>query len=163
TAQARCEFEGPPADAGTTGGRGRSTAIRSRSTSRRIGSWHRFRVRPAGDVGGAGDFSEAVRPCPTTTCVFAFRRQAGAGIIAVLPPARRGRDATAGGLSTTLPRTSTRPHVSAPNLHVRGLAIVTAGVFILSFDALLVRLAGATPADFGFWRGMFICMSLLTL
>src|SRR5690606_4431358 len=94
---------------------------------------------------------------------FAFRRQAGAGIIAVLPPARRGRDATAGGLSTTLPGTSTRPHVSAPNLHVRGLAIVTAGVFILSFDALLVRLAGATPADFGFWRGMLICVSLLTL
>ncbi len=53
--------------------------------------------------------------------------------------------------------------MSAPSLHVRGLAIVTAGVFILSFDALLVRLAGATPADFGFWRGMFICMSLLTL
>jgi drug/metabolite transporter (DMT)-like permease len=53
--------------------------------------------------------------------------------------------------------------VSPPSLHARGLAIVTLGVLILSFDALLVRLAGTTAINVVFWRGLFIFLALLAL
>lgn len=45
-------------------------------------------------------------------------------------------------------------------LHSRGLMIVTLGVFILSFDALLVRLASTPAANVVFWRGMFTFLAL---
>jgi drug/metabolite transporter (DMT)-like permease len=48
----------------------------------------------------------------------------------------------------------------AHNLHARGLAIVVLGVFILSFDAVLVRLAETSAVNVAFWRGMFIFLSL---
>lgn len=42
----------------------------------------------------------------------------------------------------------------------RGLTLALAGIVVLSFDALLVRLADAPPADVAFWRGAFIAVSL---
>lgn len=41
------------------------------------------------------------------------------------------------------------------------MLIVTAGVFVLSFDALLVRLAQTSAWNVVFWRGMFIALSLV--
>lgn len=46
------------------------------------------------------------------------------------------------------------------NPHARGLAIVTAGVVILSFDALLVRMAHTSAFNVVFWRGLFIFVAL---
>ncbi len=40
----------------------------------------------------------------------------------------------------------------------RGLAVL--GVFILSFDALLVRLVDSSPANVLFWRGLLVFISL---
>lgn len=44
--------------------------------------------------------------------------------------------------------------------HARGLLLVTAAMIVLSFDALLVRLAAVPAADVLFWRGLFIAVSL---
>ena len=44
--------------------------------------------------------------------------------------------------------------------HRTGVAIVVGGVLVLSFDALLIRLAGATAWDVAFWRGAFMALSL---
>ena len=44
--------------------------------------------------------------------------------------------------------------------HRRGMAVAAAGVFVLSFDALLVRLAAADAWDVVFWRAWLICLSL---
>lgn len=44
--------------------------------------------------------------------------------------------------------------------HRQGTILAAVGVTILSFDALLVRLAATTPADVLFWRGLFIAVSL---
>ena len=44
--------------------------------------------------------------------------------------------------------------------HGRGLVLVSTAMVVLSFDALLVRLAGVPTADVLFWRGMFIALSL---
>lgn len=44
--------------------------------------------------------------------------------------------------------------------HRRGAALAAIGVTVLSFDALLVRLAATTAADVLFWRGLFIALSL---
>lgn len=44
--------------------------------------------------------------------------------------------------------------------HRRGMALAAAGVFVLSFDALLVRMAAADAWDVVFWRAWFICLSL---
>lgn len=40
--------------------------------------------------------------------------------------------------------------------HIKGLLIVAIGVFSLSFDALLVRLAETSTWNIVFWRGIFI-------
>jgi len=40
------------------------------------------------------------------------------------------------------------------------MTLAAAGVFVLSFDALLVRLAGVSPATIVFWRGLFMALSL---
>ena len=44
--------------------------------------------------------------------------------------------------------------------HSRGMLVAAAGVFVLSFDALLVRLAAADAWDVVFWRAWLICASL---
>lgn len=44
--------------------------------------------------------------------------------------------------------------------HRRGTALAAAGVLVLSFDALLVRLAVADSATIVFWRGLFMALSL---
>ncbi len=49
------------------------------------------------------------------------------------------------------------------NLHARGLVIVTVGVVILSFDALLVRMAATSAFNVVFWRGLFIFLSVGTI
>lgn len=45
--------------------------------------------------------------------------------------------------------------------HRQGITIAGIGVFVLSFDALLVRLAGTDPFNVAFWRGALVCLSLL--
>lgn len=50
--------------------------------------------------------------------------------------------------------------VTEPAASRHGPWLAVAGVFVLSFDALLVRLADAAPADVAFWRGGFIALSL---
>ncbi len=44
-----------------------------------------------------------------------------------------------------------------------GLALAVTGVFILSFDALLIRLANEGGLDVSFWRGAFIFISTGTI
>ena len=44
--------------------------------------------------------------------------------------------------------------------HRRGTLLAATGVTVLSFDALLVRLVQASPADVIFWRGLFIALSV---
>ncbi|WP_432695346.1 DMT family transporter [Marinobacterium sp. YM272] len=44
-----------------------------------------------------------------------------------------------------------------------GLMLAIAGVFVLSFDALLIRLADTTGADVAFWRGALILLSAGTI
>jgi len=44
--------------------------------------------------------------------------------------------------------------------HLRGVATVVAGVVIISFDALLVRLAGVDGWNVSFWRGLFMGVSM---
>lgn len=50
---------------------------------------------------------------------------------------------------------------SSPKL--RGTLLVTAGVLIISFDALLVRLAAVDGWNVSFWRGTFMALSMLPL
>jgi len=45
--------------------------------------------------------------------------------------------------------------------HMRGVATVVAGVALISFDALLVRLAGVDGWNVSFWRGLFMALSML--
>jgi drug/metabolite transporter (DMT)-like permease len=47
--------------------------------------------------------------------------------------------------------------------HARGVLIAATGVFVLSFDALLIRLADAPIADVVFWRGWLIAASMSAL
>lgn len=47
--------------------------------------------------------------------------------------------------------------------HRTGIIIVVCGVLVLSFDALLIRLAGAAAWDVIFWRGAFMALSLFLL
>ena len=47
--------------------------------------------------------------------------------------------------------------------HNRGVIIVVCGVLILSFDALLIRLAAAAAWDIVFWRGILMALSLFLL
>ncbi|WP_108125090.1 DMT family transporter [Saccharospirillum mangrovi] len=46
--------------------------------------------------------------------------------------------------------------------HRQGVLVATLGVLVLSFDALLVRLVGASPYDIGFWRGALVFVSMTT-
>lgn len=43
--------------------------------------------------------------------------------------------------------------------HTRGLLIALGGVLLVSFDALMVRLAAAPHWDIVFWRGWLICLT----
>jgi drug/metabolite transporter (DMT)-like permease len=45
--------------------------------------------------------------------------------------------------------------------HRTGIALAGFGVLVLSFDALLVRLADTGPANVAFWRGLLVCVSLV--
>lgn len=45
--------------------------------------------------------------------------------------------------------------------HLRGVLTVVAGVVIISFDALLVRLAGVDGWNVSFWRGLFMGLTML--
>jgi len=45
--------------------------------------------------------------------------------------------------------------------HAKGVVIALGGVFALSFDAVLIRLAGAPIADIIFWRGWLIALAML--
>ncbi len=47
--------------------------------------------------------------------------------------------------------------------HQKGVFIAASGVFILSFDAMLIRLADATSWDVAFWRGWLLCATFTTL
>ena len=49
------------------------------------------------------------------------------------------------------------------NQSVKGMLFASAGVFMLSFDALLVRLSGTSASNVAFWRGTFICLALCVL
>lgn len=44
--------------------------------------------------------------------------------------------------------------------HVRGILVVVAGVLLISFDVLLVRLAGVDGWNISFWRGLFMALAL---
>lgn len=51
--------------------------------------------------------------------------------------------------------------MSLPKLdHRQGIWIAALGVLVLSFDALLVRLAATDPMNIAFWRGALICVSV---
>jgi drug/metabolite transporter (DMT)-like permease len=45
----------------------------------------------------------------------------------------------------------------------RGILLVSVGVLIISFDALLVRLAAVDGWNVAFWRGLFMALSMLPL
>ncbi len=49
------------------------------------------------------------------------------------------------------------------NPHSTGLLIAAGGVIVLSFDALLVRLADSDPWTVSFWRGLLISLSMAIL
>ncbi|MEH6824930.1 MAG: DMT family transporter [Motiliproteus sp.] len=49
---------------------------------------------------------------------------------------------------------------SANAEHRQGIVLAASGVLVLSFDALLVRLAGVDPWTVVFWRGMLMALSL---
>lgn len=49
------------------------------------------------------------------------------------------------------------------NDHARGMLIAATGVLVLSFDALLIRLADSSAWNVVFWRGWFTCLATLLL
>ncbi len=50
-----------------------------------------------------------------------------------------------------------------PNTHLRGSLYAFTGVLVLSFDALLVRLADAPSMTIIFWRGLFVGLSMTAI
>ncbi|RCX33593.1 DMT family transporter [Thioalbus denitrificans] len=50
--------------------------------------------------------------------------------------------------------------VDSHALHRRGLLVVGVGVLVISFDALLIRLAAAGAWEVAFWRGALMALSL---
>lgn len=54
-------------------------------------------------------------------------------------------------------------HLLTENLRLRGIFTVVAGVILISFDALLVRLAAVDGWNVSFWRGLFMALALLML
>lgn len=55
------------------------------------------------------------------------------------------------------------PRLAPKSNHLKGLLIVLAGVVLVSFDALLVRLTGVSGWNVGFWRGAFTVLSILVV
>ena len=53
------------------------------------------------------------------------------------------------------------PHSAAHPTLQKGIVTVATGVLILSFDALLIRLAAADAWDVIFWRGSLMTLSLI--
>ncbi len=53
--------------------------------------------------------------------------------------------------------------LSYENFNIRGIATAVAGVVLISFDALLVRLAAVDGWNVSFWRGLFMALALLVL
>lgn len=52
--------------------------------------------------------------------------------------------------------------IAAPLVnHRQGISLAATGVVVLSFDALLVRLADTSAANVAFWRGTLMCASVL--
>lgn len=49
------------------------------------------------------------------------------------------------------------------SLKLKGILLVASGVLIISFDALLVRLAAVDGWNVAFWRGLFMALSMLPL
>jgi len=55
---------------------------------------------------------------------------------------------------------------SSPSLitnHRLGIQLAAIGVLVLSFDALLIRLANADPWDVTFWRGLLTALSMFAI
>ncbi|MGD8710848.1 MAG: hypothetical protein PVF40_10700, partial [Ectothiorhodospiraceae bacterium] len=57
----------------------------------------------------------------------------------------------------------TGPPATEAMQHRQGVLVAAFGVFALSFDALLVRLADTSPWNVTFWRGWLIVVSLVVL
>lgn len=53
--------------------------------------------------------------------------------------------------------------LSAEQIQLKGISTLVAGVSLISFDALLVRLAATDGWNVSFWRGLFIALALLVL
>lgn len=53
--------------------------------------------------------------------------------------------------------------LSPENVSLKGIVTVVAGVILISFDALLVRLAAVDGWNVSFWRGLFMALALLVL
>ena len=47
--------------------------------------------------------------------------------------------------------------------HSQGIQLAAIGVLVLSFDALLIRLANADPWDVTFWRGLLTALSMFAI
>ena len=52
---------------------------------------------------------------------------------------------------------------TSDNLRLKGMATVIAGVTLVSFDALLVRLAAVDGWNVSFWRGLFMALALFAI
>lgn len=52
---------------------------------------------------------------------------------------------------------------ATPDHHAHGMALAATGVLVLSFDALLIRLADSAVFDVAFWRGWLTCLATLLL
>ncbi|HXH04483.1 MAG TPA: DMT family transporter [Candidatus Competibacteraceae bacterium] len=52
---------------------------------------------------------------------------------------------------------------AAAGRHLYGMGVTALGVFILSFEAVLVRLAATSGWNVAFWRGVFITLALALL
>ncbi|MFC6670263.1 DMT family transporter [Marinobacterium aestuariivivens] len=59
--------------------------------------------------------------------------------------------------------TLTMPLSQQSSDHARGMLIAATGVLILSFDALLIRLADSSVYNVAFWRGALTCLATLLL
>jgi drug/metabolite transporter (DMT)-like permease len=53
--------------------------------------------------------------------------------------------------------------LSSESVSLKGIVTVVAGVTLVSFDALLVKLAAVDGWNVSFWRGLFIALALLVL
>lgn len=61
---------------------------------------------------------------------------------------------------TNLSSLPSKPNSETVPAHLRGTLIVGLGVLIISFDALLIRLAETDGWSVAFWRGLFMALSL---